>query len=177
MSDFSVRSWRGLGLDPWRLIADEWMLVTAGKLESWNTMTASWGGFGHLWNRDVTFVFIRPTRHTFSFMERSEGFTLSFFAPEHRRILDICGSRSGRDKDKAAEAGIHPRMFALNEDGGASSRVAFEEARLVLSCRKIYAQDIAPACFLDPAIETNYPAKDWHRLYVGAIEGAWERDQ
>jgi len=180
MSDFSTCEWRDLGLDPWRLVADDWMLITAGSLESWNTMTASWGGFGHLWNRDVAFVFVRPTRHTYSFMENSEGFTLSFFAQEQRKILSICGSCSGRDTDKAAAAGIKPRLFAVGEEGaggeGGPGRVAFEEARLVLSCRKLHAQNLDPAGFLDPSIDANYPAKDWHRFYVGAIEGAWRRD-
>ena len=45
-----------------RLIASDWMLVTAGTREKFNTMTASWGGMGHLWNRNVAFVFVRPER-------------------------------------------------------------------------------------------------------------------
>ena len=41
-------------------IGKEWMLVTAGTKEKFNTMTASWGGIGWLWNKPVAFVFIRP---------------------------------------------------------------------------------------------------------------------
>ncbi len=48
--------------------------------------------------------------------------------------------------------------------------VYFAEARLVLACRKIYAQDINPGLFLDPRIETMYPQKDYHRMFVGEIE-------
>ena len=29
--------------NPFKLIADDWMLVTAGNLQKFNTMTASWG--------------------------------------------------------------------------------------------------------------------------------------
>lgn len=43
-----------------RLIGQEWMLVTAGESGRFNTMTASWGGIGYLWNKPVAFVFIRP---------------------------------------------------------------------------------------------------------------------
>lgn len=170
MADFEEFDWRDLSENPWRLIADEWMLVTAGAIGAWNTMTASWGGVGHLWNKDVVFSFVRPTRHTFGFMERAEGFTISFFAPGRRDALKVCGSTSGRDTDKAAAAGITPRAFSSSK---APSRVSFAEARLVLSCRKIHAQYIDPAGFIDPSIAKNYAANDWHRIYVGEIEAAW----
>lgn len=51
-------------------IGKEWMLITAGQEKSFNTMTASWGGIGWLWNRPVVFVFIRPERYTYQFTEK-----------------------------------------------------------------------------------------------------------
>ena len=51
------------------LIGREWMLVTAGDASRFNTMTASWGGVGYLWNKPVVFVFVRPERYTFEFIE------------------------------------------------------------------------------------------------------------
>jgi len=168
---FESFEWRDLRENPAELIGRRWMLITPGEIGGWNTMTASWGGFGELWNMDVAFVFVRPSRHSFGFMERDEGFTLSFFDDDKRRALEICGAKSGRDTDKAAAAGITPRAFRA----GASERVAFEEARLVLSCRKVYSQDLDPTRFIDPRISASYPSGDLHRLYVGAIEGAWRR--
>lgn len=167
--------WKSLDENVFSLISEDWMLITAsapgipGGNEGWNTMTASWGGLGHLWNRDVAFVFVRPTRHTFRFMEAAPGFTLSFFGEERRRALQVCGAISGRDHDKAAAAGITPRAF------GSAGRtwIAFEEARLVLACTTVHSQDLDPAGFIDPGIASNYKDKDWHRLYVGAIEAAW----
>jgi flavin reductase (DIM6/NTAB) family NADH-FMN oxidoreductase RutF len=148
--------------NPFTLIGSDWMLVTAGTPDRFNTMTASWGGLGVLWERKVCFIFIRPTRYTYEFIEQAEIFTLSFFGEQHRKALQICGTRSGRDTDKVKEAGLTPVA-----DGGA---VAFEQARLVLVCRKLYFQDIGPERFLDPAIEQLYPQKDYHRMYAGAIE-------
>ena len=58
------------------------MLVTAGSKEHFNTMTASWGGIGWLWNKPVVFVFIRSERYTYEFMEENEYFTLSFLGKE-----------------------------------------------------------------------------------------------
>ena len=62
-----------------RLIASDWMLVTAGTPEKFNTMTANWGGTGYLWNKNIAFVFVRPERYTYGFMESTEGFSRIFF--------------------------------------------------------------------------------------------------
>ena len=70
------------------LIDKDWMLITAGTLDKFNTMTASWGGFGILWNEPVSFVFVRPTRFTYLFMEKNDFFTLSFFDHKYRKILN-----------------------------------------------------------------------------------------
>ncbi len=148
--------------NPFKLIGMDWMLVTAGSAESFNTMTASWGGLGILWERKVCFCFIRPTRHTYEFIERSENFTLSFFEERYRKALSYCGSHSGRDTDKIKEAGLTPAT--------AGGFVHFAEARLVLACKKIYFQDITPSHFVDPAIDGMYPKKDYHRMYVGEIK-------
>ena len=147
--------------NPFKLIGSDWMLITAGTPESFNTMPASWGGLGILWERKVAACFIRPTRYTFEFAERSTYFTLSFFEEQYRKALTYCGTHSGRNTDKVKEAGLTP----VKEDGF----VYFEEARLVLACRKLYYQNIVPERFLDPKIESMYPQKDYHRMYIGEI--------
>lgn len=143
------------------LIGADWMLVTAGTAGRFNTMTASWGGLGVLWDRKVCFIFIRPTRYTYEFLEKADSFSLSFFGEKHRKALLYCGTHSGREQDKVKETGLTPES-----DGGA---VWFREARLVLLCRKIYTQDLEPERFLDPSIGKMYPQKDYHRMYIGEI--------
>lgn len=155
---------RELTDNAFRLIGDDWMLITAGNIESYNTMTASWGGLGILWNLSVAICYIRPHRHTFIFTEQSDYFTLSFFEEEHREILNFCGSRSGRDFDKAKETGLIP--FSTDREN-----VSFEQAVLILECKKIYSDDIKPENFvLNSIIESNYPKKDFHRFYIGEIK-------
>jgi flavin reductase (DIM6/NTAB) family NADH-FMN oxidoreductase RutF len=154
--------------NPFKLIGADWMLITAGSPDSYNTMTASWGGLGVLWERKVCYIFIRPTRHTYAFIERSQDFTISFFEEKYRSALQFCGSHSGRDTDKIKGAGLTPV-----KEGGV---VYFEEARLVLECRKLYFQDISPECFLDPKIDGMYPMKDYHRMYVGEIRKCLVRE-
>ena len=151
-----------------KLIDRDWMLITAGSIKSWNTMTASWSGLGVLWNKPVAFAFVRPTRHTYGFMERSGRFTLSFFHARFRQALVFCGTHSGRDTDKAAATGLEPLAVA-------PGAVSFRQARLVMVCRKLYTTDIAPGRFLDPKIDKLYPKKDYHRLYVGEITACLAR--
>ncbi|MGC9468391.1 MAG: flavin reductase family protein [Anaerolineae bacterium] len=152
------------------LIGKEWMLITAGKLDHFNMMTASWGTLGYLWNRPVAFAFVRPQRYTFGLMEQSSYFSLTFFDEEHRDVLDYCGSHSGRDVDKVAKTGLTPMV-------GESGAVYFDEARLVMECRKIYAQDITEANFLEATIiAQHYQKRDFHRLYVGEITRVLTRD-
>ncbi len=148
--------------NPFKLIASDWMLITAGHKDSFNTMTASWGGLGHLWNKNVAFIFIRPNRYTYQFTEKNEYFTLCFFEEKYRNILNVCGSKSGRNFDKIKSTGLIPLETK-------EKNIYFEQARLVLECRKLYYDDIKPQFMLDKKIESLYPKKDYHRLYIGEI--------
>lgn len=151
-----------------RLFDKDWTLITAGERGCVNTMTASWGGIGILWNRPVAFCFIRPQRHTFSLTERYDTLSLSFFSEDYRAALRLCGSSSGRDVDKFEKAGLTP-AFA-----GETPYVA--QARLVLLCRKLYAADLQESAFLCPALLSHYKDGDFHRMYICEIEGAYARD-
>jgi len=145
------------------LIGSDWMLITAGAPESYNTMTASWGGMGVLWNRNVCFCVIRPTRYTFQFIEKADVFSLSFFEERYRGALEVCGTKSGRDIDKAAVTGLTPVAGRL------AGTTHFEQAKLVIECRKLYTHDIDPSRFLDSNIDNLYPLKDYHRMYIGEV--------
>lgn len=145
-----------------KLIRQDWFLITAGNLDKFNTMTASWGTMGELWNKKVAFIFVRPTRFTYEFTEKNDFFSLSFFDDKYRDALKFCGTKSGRDYDKAKETGLTPILTDLET-------VCFQEAKLVLNCKKIYYYDIDPNNFIDSAIDKEYPKKDYHRVYVGEI--------
>jgi len=151
-----------------RKIASDWMLVTAGDKNKFNTMTANWGGAGYLWNKPVAFVFVRPERYTYQFMEGSDGFTLSFFNEKYRDALDLCGTKSGRDCDKVAEAGLTPHFTELGFP-------TFKEARLVLECHKLYADTLSKNAFLDSEpLRIHYSTKGGlHKLYIAEIIRAW----
>jgi flavin reductase (DIM6/NTAB) family NADH-FMN oxidoreductase RutF len=146
------------------LIRDQWMLITGTKPDgTYNTMTACWGGIGHVWGYNVAYIFVRPQRYTFEFTESGNRVTLSFFTEKYRNALKLCGAKSGRDTDKAKASGITP---AKAENGA----IYFSEAKLVLVCRKLYGDFIREDNFCDTDVLKNYPAKDFHKLYVIAIE-------
>lgn len=155
-----------------QLIGKEWMLVTAGDESSFNTMTASWGGIGWLWNKPVAFVFVRPERYTYEFIEKSDYLTLSFLGEANKKIHAVCGSKSGRDTDKVKATGLKP---VFTEQGN----VLFEQARLSLECKKLYTDTIKPECFLDKeSLEKWYDDAHggFHKMYIVEIENIWEGD-
>lgn len=162
IDDFELLDPLAINDNVFKLIGQDWMLITAGSMNSFNTMTASWGGLGFLWNKRVCFCVVRPSRYTYKFMEKSDYFTLSFFSEEYRDILNFCGNHSGREVNKIEKTGLTPRK-------GSKGMPFFDEARLVIEAHKIYFQDLNPENFLDDSIEENYPKKDYHRLYLGEV--------
>ena len=153
---------KSLEFSPFVKIGDEWALITAGSSENYNTMTVSWGGLGVLWGAPSATVYIRPQRYTREFFEKNELFTISFFASEYKKALSFCGSHSGRNCDKSKETGLTP----IEIDGTTS----FEEAELILVCRKKYSQDMTADSFLDKSLlEKWYPNNDLHTVYIGEI--------
>lgn len=153
------------------LIGREWMLITAGNKDSYNTMTASWGGMGFIWNKPSTFVFVRDSRYTYEFLQREENFTLSFFPEQYRKALTICGSKSGRDTDKVKEAGLTPMETA-------SGLMSFQEARMIIECKKMFVQELdyenLTEQYKSKIMDESYnkePSK--HQMFISEIINIW----
>lgn len=144
-----------------KMLSEDWALLTAGTIDNFNTMTVSWGGIGELWNKDVGFVFVRPQRYTYEFIENNNYFSLSFFGGEYKKELGLCGSKSGRDIDKMDATGFIPVDLGNTVD--------FEQAKITVVMKKLAYQDMKPDGFLDESIMKNYANNDFHRIYVGEI--------
>lgn len=159
-----------LCFNPFAKIGREWMLLTGGKMDSFNTMTASWGQMGILWNKNVLTCYIRPNRYTYEFVENNETFTASFLGEEYRKALSFCGSHSGRDCDKMAETGLAPIEL--------QGAVGIEQADMVLVCRKLYSYDMSENSFLtDDGIPAQFFGTDpYHRAYIAEIVGVYVKD-
>ncbi len=153
-------------------IGNDWMLITAGNDEKINTMTASWGGSGVLWNKNVTFAFVRQSRYTLEFLDKNEYYTLSFFGGNMKKELGYCGKYSGRDVDKIKETGL----VTVYENIDSQNIPYFEQAQLVLVCKKLYKQTIGLEGFIDKSIiDAQYSNGDLHEMFVGEIVKAIKR--
>jgi len=147
---------------PFKLIGKDWMLITAEKDGKINTMTASWGGFGVMWAKNVAFIVIRPQRYTKEFIDNSDTFSLTFLDNSHRSTLSYLGTKSGRDEDKIKNS----HLTVLHTDGVPY----FEEATTAILCKKLYAQEYKPESFIGQELnEKMYPDGDYHTLYIAEI--------
>lgn len=155
-------------LKPFEAIGEKWTLISAQKDGVVNTMTASWGSIGVLWSKNVMTVYIRPQRYTREFADASDYFTVTLF-DGHKKELGVLGSKSGRDGDKIAEVGFHVERVA--------GQPTFREGKTAIVCKKLYRGRLQPENFETTAIvDSCYPNKDFHYVYVGEIVGIFENE-
>ncbi len=155
-----------------KLIGKDWMLITAceksvdaeGNVKTGrvNTMTASWGGFGIMWNKPVATIYVRPTRFTKEIIDSTDSFSLSVLPEQYKNALNYCGSHSGRDGDKFKACKLNVEYM--------NDTPWIKQARLVFFCRKLYAQEIDPFCFSEELLcKQNYRKDDFHTMYIAEI--------
>ena len=86
-----------------------------------------------------------------------------------KKEMAYLGSASGRDEDKIGKAGITPVY--------ADDTVYFEEAKLVLICKKVYQAELQESGFIyQSTLDESYPERDFHTMYIGKIEKVLVRD-
>jgi len=163
MQNFKEISPKELQENAFKLIGKDWMLVTSEADGIVNTMTASWGGMGVMWAKNVAFVVLRPQRYTKELVDESGRFSLSFYNEEFKKTLNYLGTVSGRDESKIENSGLKVAF----EDGVPY----FQEARLAVFCKNLYAQKYTPESFIDKKlVDLWYPKSDFHTMYIAEIE-------
>ena len=151
-----------------KLIGKDWMLVAAQKDGKTNAMTASWGFAGVMWGKNCLITAIRPQRYTKEFIDGSDTFSITILPDGYRDTLNYFGSVSGRDEDKIAKSGLTVEKC--------ENTPYFAEGKLVLICRKMFAQEIKAESFIDKeALEKWYTNNDLHTLYVAEIVKVLEK--
>lgn len=151
-----------------KLIGKDWMLVAAQKDGKTNAMTASWGFAGVMWGKNCLITAIRPQRYTKEFIDGSDTFSITILPDGYRDTLNYFGSVSGRDEDKIAKSGLKVEKC--------ENTPYFAEGKLVLICRKMFAQEIKAESFIDKeALEKWYTNNDLHTLYVAEIVKVLEK--
>ena len=100
-----------------------------------NSMVIGWGHIGRIWERPVFVAYVRVCRYTREMLDQNPEFTVN--VPVNgfdKKAFAICGSKSGRDMDKIAEAGLTPVPPEV------ISVPAIREYPLTLECRVLYRQ-------------------------------------
>ena len=171
-----------MNFNPFSKIGKEWMLITAEAEGKVNTMTASWCGMGVLWGKNVAFIFVRNSRFTKEFIDKSGNFSLGIFDHEkNAEMLGYMGRVSGRDEDKIAKCGLSVKYadYCSGADSSAFAVPYFEEAKESYICKKLYRLEMPLDGFVtdeDKAIiERYYSTNDLHNLYVGEIVKVLEK--
>lgn len=163
MTALHMKNIEELDFAPFQKIGKDWMLITAEKDGKVNGMTASWGGLGVMWGKNVAFIVVRKSRYTKEFIDGSDVFSLAFFDPgKYRKMLSYMGTVSGRNEDKADKCGLTVDHY--------EGVPYYSEASEVLLCKKLCRQPLPPESFCDPEIDAKwYADQDYHDLYIAEV--------
>ena len=134
-----------------------------------NSMVIGWGHVGRIWNRPVFVAYVRDCRYTRELLDAHPEFTVN--VPVNgftQKAFALCGTESGRDRDKIAEAGL------TLIDGQTVSVPAIAEFPLTLECRVLYRQEQVESELPDEIRRQFYDAeKGNHVCYYGEILSAY----
>lgn len=147
------------------LVGDDWTVITAG--EESNSMVASWGGTGIMFNKPVTWCFLRANRYTLEKIREAGTYTMCYFPADYKGDILKFGTASGRNTDKMAQTKLTP----ITTPEGVP---AYDEAKIIIECKLIAASTVSKDEFYtDEAkefLQGGYDeAKDWHKLVFGEI--------
>ena len=146
--------------------------------DKFNAMVIGWGHLGTLWSRPTFLVYVRQSRYTKAQLDKTGEFTVSIpLEGIDPKINKICGSQSGHQIDKAAEAGL------TLVDAEKISTPGIAQYPLTIECRVLYAQDQDLGKIPEDIRERMYPQnvpgtepmanRDFHTMYVGEIVDAY----
>lgn len=156
-----------LKLNPFDILNKEWMLLSAGKEKDFNTMTVSWGALGYIWGAPAATAYVRQSRYTRDFIEKYDSFSLTVLKAGYSDQLNRLGSESGREIDKINDSGLTPIIL--------EGCPAFEQARLVFICKKMFSNEIYEDGFLyKETLDKFYSTRDMHTMYIGSITSCYE---
>ncbi|MDR1129507.1 MAG: flavin reductase [Prevotellaceae bacterium] len=154
-------------------VGKDYTVITAGNLSHYNSMIASWGGWGILFDRPATWCFLRSSRYTLELMRREQTYTMSYFDEAHREDMMLFGKKSGRDTDKMKES----KLSSVQTPAG---NMTYREARLVIECKLVEVTTVSPDDFLTEegrkfVIDAHAETSDYHKIVIGEITAVWLR--
>ncbi|MDR0755153.1 MAG: flavin reductase [Prevotellaceae bacterium] len=154
-----------------KLVGKDITVITSGKESAFNSMAASWGGAGILFNKPATWCMLRANRYTLEIIKNEHTYTLSYFPNEYKEQVLFFGSKSGRNTNKMHETTLTPVQTP-------SGNMTYKEARLVFECKLTEITTVNPDDFInqedkDFIMGGFEEAKEYHKLVFGEITNIW----
>ena len=153
------------------LVGKVFAVITAGKEDHYNSMTASGGGLGVLLRKPTTWCILQANRYTLELIQKEQTYTMSYFPDEYKKQILFLGSKSGRDSEKMKEV-------ELTSVQTPSGDMSFKEARLIIECKLTALTTANPNDFYTQEakdfINEAYKEANVYRKYVfGEITHVW----
>ena len=142
------------------------LLVSLDKRNRPNAMTIGWGSVGIYWGEPIFIVPVRESRYTYGCINATRDFTVNILPRKLADIASFCGTVSGRDHDKFAEAKLTARTSL------AVKSPIIEECLLHYECKVVHVNEVVPKALADELRGRAYPRGDYHRLFFGQIVAA-----
>lgn len=155
------------------LVGKVFPVITAGKEDHYNSMTASGGGLGLLFKKPTTWCILRTDRYTLEIIQKEQTYTMSYFPNEYKEQILFLGSKSGRDSDKMKEV-------ELTSVQTPSGDMSFKEAGLIIECKLTEITTPNPNDYYtqeakDYIKEAYKEATDYRKYVFGEITHVWEK--
>jgi flavin reductase (DIM6/NTAB) family NADH-FMN oxidoreductase RutF len=156
-----------------RLVGEDYTVITAGTEENYNSMTASFGGWGILFGDPTTWCFLRASRYTLEYIRQEKRYTMSYFDEPYREQVMLFGTLSGRDSDKM-------KRHALTAVTTPAGNVAYKEAKLIVECELTEITTVQPDDFYTKegrsfVVNAHAEVKEYHKLVFGKITNVWTK--
>ena len=154
-------------------IGEDFSVLTAGDSNLYNSMVASWGGWGILFERPSIYHFLRSNRYTLELMRKKNTYTVSLFPAEYKDQIMIFGGSSGRDSNKMKET-------TLTAVATPSGNITYKEAAVVLECKLSEVTTVTPDDFLNESdkqfvVDAHAETGEYHKMIFSEITNVWVR--
>jgi flavin reductase (DIM6/NTAB) family NADH-FMN oxidoreductase RutF len=154
-----------------KLVGKDWTIITSGDSAHYNSMVASWGGWGILFEKPVTWCFLRSSRYTLELIKKHHTYTMTYFDDSYKKDIMLFGTKSGRDSNKMKET----VLTAIQTPSG---NLTYKEAKLIIECTLVELTTVSPDDFLAPSskefiVDAYEETNEYHKLVFGEITGVW----
>jgi flavin reductase (DIM6/NTAB) family NADH-FMN oxidoreductase RutF len=151
-----------------RVMTSRGLLLTSRSREGQaNSMIIGWGQIGSVWGRPIWTVLVRPSRFTYELIEQTGDFTVSVPGSDMEQACKLCGSTSGRDRDKLGQAGLKAVPAKKVQSP------IIDGCIIQYECRVLHKSDLEPEGLVQLIKTGSYPNGDFHRTYWGEIVAAY----